>query len=210
MGAPLQLAAGRAFLRAPGRAFLLSAARAFLLSAGTLGLQACAPLAARPDAPPAAFAPPVRAFAVNGRLAARHGAEGVSANFRWRHDGEQDMLELVSPLGQTIARMSGGAGHVELERSDGRREVAESWDALTQRGLGWTLPVGGLASWIQGSPRPGSKSTTENETDTAVLRQDGWTIVYNAAIDTEGGRRPSRLTLTYPDIEVRLAVDDWQ
>ena len=194
MRAPLQVAAGRAIL----------------LAAGALGMQACAPLGSKPEAPPVAFAPPAQVFAVNGRLAARHGTEGVSANFRWRHEGAQDMLELVSPLGQTIARMSGSAGHVELERSDGRREVAESWDALTQHGLGWTLPVGGLASWIQGSPRPGSQSTTENQTDTAVLRQDGWTIVYNAVIETDAGRRPSRLTLTYPDIEVRLAVDEWR
>jgi outer membrane lipoprotein LolB len=187
-----------------------AAGRFLLLPAFALCVQACAPIASKPDSEPASFAAPRQVFSINGRLAVRHGGEGVSANFRWQHDGEQDTMELVSPLGQTIARMSGTANRVELEGSGGRHEVAGSWEALTARGLGWTLPVSGLASWIQGAPRPGSEWRVESETDTPVLRQDGWTIVYNAVTDTPSGRRPSRLTLTYPDIEVRLVVDEWQ
>ena len=45
----------------------------------------------------------------------------------------------------------------------------------------------------------------------SVLRQDGWTIVYQAfAPDSGGVSRPARMTLSYPDVELRLAVDTWQ
>jgi len=188
----------------------LGAFRAAVLALGVACVQACAPLGSKAEDASARFAPPSDVFSIHGRLAARHGTEGVSANFRWRHDGDRDSLELVSPLGQTIARMSGSPGKVELERSNGTHEVAQNWEALTQRGLGWTLPVSGLASWIQGSPHPGSASRAETQSEPMVLRQDGWMIVYSAAIETPVGPRPSRLTLSYPEVEVRLAVDEWQ
>jgi outer membrane biogenesis lipoprotein LolB len=44
-----------------------------------------------------------------------------------------------------------------------------------------------------------------------VLRQDGWTIVYLAfGQDENGVSRPARMVLSYPDVELRLAVDAWR
>ena len=44
-----------------------------------------------------------------------------------------------------------------------------------------------------------------------VLRQDGWTIVYQAfAKDASGVPRPARMTLDYPGVELRLVIDTWQ
>ena len=44
-----------------------------------------------------------------------------------------------------------------------------------------------------------------------VLRQEGWTIVYLAfEADAAGVLRPARMTLSYPDLEVRVVVDGWQ
>ena len=44
-----------------------------------------------------------------------------------------------------------------------------------------------------------------------MLRQDGWTIVYLAyEPDQNAVLRPSRMTLSYPDVELRLVVDAWR
>jgi outer membrane biogenesis lipoprotein LolB len=73
--------------------------------------------------------------------------------------------------------------------------------------------VDGLKYWIQGAPRADSPFTAEPGDDgkVAVLRQDGWTIVYQGYVQTAAEVwRPSRMTATYPDIELRLAIDRWQ
>ncbi|HZI83504.1 MAG TPA: lipoprotein insertase outer membrane protein LolB [Casimicrobiaceae bacterium] len=183
---------------------------ALLIAAGAL-LGACAPPALQ--RPSTAALPPVReSFDASGRLSATHGTDALSANFQWRHRGDSDELVLASPLGQTIAVLTGENGSVRLQSSNGRALSAGTWTELTRQGLGWPLPVDGLKYWIQGSPRAGEPFTTEpgNEGRVAVLRQDGWTIVYQAYAQSEGVWRPSRLTATYPEVELRLAIDRWQ
>lgn len=153
------------------------------------------------------------AFNVAGRLTARHGTDGFAASFRWHHEAERDDIEFSSPLGQTVAVLSGNPQGVRLQGADGRVLTADDWAALTERGLGWRLPVDGLAFWIQGVPHAGAPYTVEpGEADRlGLLRQDGWTIVYLAyAVDQEPRARPSRMMLSYPDIELRLAIDSWQ
>lgn len=157
--------------------------------------------------------PPQAAFDVAGRLSARHGGDALAANFRWRHADGHDEVELASPLGQTIARLTGDDSQVRLETADGQRSTASDWSALTARGLGWPLPVEGLTYWIQGAARGGSPATTELGDDgrVSVLRQDGWTVVYAAYAQSGAGAwRPARVVLTYPDVELRIAVDTWR
>jgi outer membrane lipoprotein LolB len=190
----------------------VTAARA----AGTacaLALSACATFAPDRAPGPVLFAPTRAAFEASGRISVRHGTDALTANFRWRHDGTEDEIDLASPLGQTLARLTGAPGAVELRTADGRVVTATDWTALTSRSLAWALPVDGLAFWIQGAPRPGADFAAEAAADgtLALLRQDGWTIVYQPfARDASGTMRPVRLALSYPDVEVRLVVDAWQ
>jgi outer membrane lipoprotein LolB len=146
-------------------------------------------------------------------VSARHGADAFAANFHWRHAPEYDEIEFASPLGQTVASLNGDARGVRLRGGDGRELTAGDWVSLTEQGLGWQLPVDGLAFWIQGAVRPGAPFAFEAGENgrAAVLRQDGWTIVYLAyAQDADAVLRPSRMMLSYPEIELRLAVDSWQ
>lgn len=178
-----------------------------------VALSGCAPADVRQQSEAVKLPTPDGSFEIAGRLTARHGGDAFAANFRWHHAGERDDFEFTSPLGQTVAMLSGDAQGVRLQSADGRVLTAGDWGALTERGLGWRLPVDGLAFWIQGAPRSGSPYTVEpGEGDRAgVLRQDGWTIVYLAYGQGEASSaRPSRMTLSYPEIELRLAVDSWQ
>jgi outer membrane lipoprotein LolB len=173
----------------------------------------CAPVALERTsglgAPPA----PQASFDIAGRLSARHGDDALTANFRWRHASGRDELELASPLGQMVALLSGDASNVRLQTADGRVSTASDWSALTAQGLGWPLPVNGLAFWIQGAPRPGPAFSTEMGDDgrVALLRQNGWTIVYHAYTQAAAAdSRPTRMTLSYPDVELRITVDNWR
>jgi outer membrane lipoprotein LolB len=202
----------RAFRGAASQAIGRAAAAAQWLGVAAL-LGACVPTPlqrAAPDvAPPAAQA----AFDVAGRMSVRHGSAALAASFRWSHADERDELELASPLGQTVALLSGDASQVRLQAADGGVSTADGWGELTERGLGWPLPVQGLAFWIQGDARPGTPFSVEAGDDgrVAVLSQDGWTIVYQSYAQTaDGAWRPSRLTLSYPEVELRIAIDRWQ
>jgi outer membrane lipoprotein LolB len=189
-----------------GAAVAQTLAVAALVSACTPGALERANLSRAPFTPQSSFD-------IAGRLSARHGGDALAANFRWRRTAERDELELASPFGQTVALLSGDASQVRLQAADGRVSMASDWSALTAQGLGWPLPVDGLAFWIQGAPRPGSASSTETGDDgrVALLRQDGWTIVYQAYTQAAAPDwRPARMTLSYPDVELRIVVDTWQ
>jgi outer membrane lipoprotein LolB len=152
-------------------------------------------------------------FEAQGRLSARRGSDGVATNFVWEHDGERDRIDLSTPLGQTVAQLSGDPAQVEVELADHRRFAAADWDSLTTQALGLPIPVAGLAAWMRGLPHSGATSSIERDSAArpSVIRQDGWEIVYGYPDDAT--RRPSRLILRYPahePVEVRIAIDRWQ
>jgi outer membrane lipoprotein LolB len=169
-----------------------------------------APPIVSPGGEPSALASP---FVVEGRLSARRGADGGAAHFTWQHDGLSDRIDLATPLGQTLARLTGTADGVRAEWPDGRTLEARDWDVMTARVLGVPVPVQGLAAWLRGQSRGTTPSTVERDARgrTAVLAQDGWEIVYAYADDA--ALHPSRLTLRFAQgepTEVRLVVDRWE
>lgn len=189
--------------RALAGALLVGAAALLGACAGVpSGAPASSPFAERVDAP----------FAAEGRLSARRTSDAIAVQFRWEHQPPRDELVITSPLGQTIAELSGdsAARSVEVRTADGRRDTAADWATLTGRVLGFPLPVAALASWIRAAPRPGTDSTVEMDPDgrPQLLRQDGWEIVYDYADDTS--RLPRRLRIGYPDLEIRVVIDQWR
>jgi outer membrane lipoprotein LolB len=176
-------------------------------------LAGCADLPRKSESVVADAAAIAAPFDAEGRLSARRGGDGVSGQFVWTHDGARDRIVLSTPLGQTIARLSGDAAGVRVEASDGRVETASAWDALTARTLGFPLPVAGLAAWLRGLPRPDSPNTMERDGAgrPLLLVQDGWQIAYAYADDAAA--RAARLTLRFPGsepVELRIVVDRWQ
>ena len=149
-------------------------------------------------------------FVVTGRLSAHHRDDALSASFDWRHRSDGDAIALLSPLGQTLAKLARDGGRVSITLADGRQASAGTFDALTAQAFGVPLPVSGLTSWIRGHPHRGSTFAIERDAAgrADVLRQDGWEIVYSYADD--GSRLPRRLRLAYPDVDMRIIIDQWQ
>jgi outer membrane lipoprotein LolB len=151
-------------------------------------------------------------FAIDGRMSARRGNDGVAVSFAWTHSPPRDELVVTTPLGGALAELSGDASlhRVEVRAADGRADAAADWATLTERIVGFPLPVEALAFWAQGGPRPEAAHSAETDTGgrASVLRQDGCEIVYGYADDAD--RRPSRLRLTCHDVEVRIVIDRWR
>ena len=116
---------------------------------------------------------------------------------------------MTTPLGGAVAEMSGDAStrRVEVRTADGRTDTASDWSSLTERVVGFPLPVDGLAFWAQG--RRARMRRRRAEVDAAgrlrVLRQDGCEIVYAYAEDASP--LPSQLRLTCHDLELRIVID---
>ncbi len=148
-------------------------------------------------------------FELSGRIAVRYRDDAGSGNITWRHGARTDEMLLTTPFGQGIARLARVGDEITLTAQDGREFKAADAESITERVLGFRLPLRGLAAWVRGRPAP-EPAPTQRRNDGAgrlvELEQSGWRIEY---LEYEG-KLPSRLTLTFPGLELRLAVSEWK
>ena len=133
-------------------------------------------------------------FELSGRLAARQGAEAFTGNIAWRHGEATDELLITNPLGQGVARIVRGRDGVVLTTAEPKEYRGADAESISEQALGYRLPLQGLAEAVQG------KSAAE-------LERRGWTVDIQAR-DAE--QRPTRLRLTYPGVDLRLAISEWK
>ncbi|WP_233620875.1 MULTISPECIES: lipoprotein insertase outer membrane protein LolB [Chromobacterium] len=144
-------------------------------------------------------------FAVSGRLSVNLDGKGHVANFDWRHQPERDQLAINSPLGNTVAEVVRDAGGVTL-LADGKAWQAPDVESLTEKTLGWPLPLSGLAWWIRGMPVPGEASEIRPDGE---LLQQGWRIRFVREAES-GERYPKRVDLARDGLTVRVVTRDWR
>lgn len=171
-----------------------------------LALSGCAGLF--PSPPPVSTTGPTQAlpshWAVAGRLAVKASGKGSYANFDWKRQNGVDTFDITTPLGQTVARLARDASGVHLT-TRGETHRAGSAEQLTQTLLGWPLPLDNLPYWLAGMPAPGVAS----EAGVDGFAQQGWRIELADFQDTPYGRRPGRVQLSRPDLELRFAMHQW-
>jgi outer membrane lipoprotein LolB len=146
---------------------------------------------------------------VNGRFAVRYGAEGGSGRILWQHTPTGDDLNILSPVGQGIARIVRENGLYTLTTNTNVKETAADPDALTERVLGWRLPLAGLPYWLRGREQPNVPAQRKVAADArlAQLEQAGWTIEYQSYHATNG--LPERLRITREKLDLRLILEEW-
>lgn len=134
--------------------------------------------------------------------------ERASGRFVIESRSGATLLELFSPLGQTLATASLQGGRAELLTSEGRRYEAASAEDLTEQVFGWRMPVGDLPRWLRG--RLANPSET-SEGRPAAGTERGWAI----RLDDWRPAGPARLNLDWPaapngrlEINLKLIVDD--
>jgi outer membrane lipoprotein LolB len=139
--------------------------------------------------------PPAGALELSlaGRIAARYGKESFTGNISWRHARDGDELLISTPTGQGVAQIVRQGEAVLLKTAEPREYRASDSESLTERVLGFPVPIEGLADWVQGKPSP-------------QLESRGWRVEYQ---EYDAQRRPTRMRLTNAGIELRFAIAKW-
>ncbi len=130
----------------------------------------------------------------------------VFGRFEWIEHGSSVDLALLDPLGQGIATVHAAPGHAELKLNDGRQFQGSSADQLTREALGYTVPVEGLRSWLQGRASTPGGVLVVNQDGGVDLQEAGWRVHYpDASIP------PRRIDLSYPGpdvaLDIRIAIE---
>jgi outer membrane lipoprotein LolB len=156
---------------------------------------------------------------LGGRLSVSYRAAGkpesLQGKFVWVQRGEQIDIELLTPLGQTIARIAIAPGRARIEQSGGDVREAASIDQLTEQTLGWTLPVNGLRYWLQGFMRDARGQLASVAPDqSGTLRGDGWKLRYVSWQADGSTAMPKRIDFTrdtaQSELALRVVIDRWQ
>lgn len=108
--------------------------------------------------------------------------EGVTGSFHWQEQGRNVRLDLISPLGQTLAVVTATPAGATLDLPNEAPRNAPEVDALLEQALGFSLPVAGMRDWLHARPaasRP-AQATRDDQGRLATLKQDGWTVNYVA------------------------------
>lgn len=139
-------------------------------------------------------------FSLAGRIGVKLENKGHYGNFDWQHDSGNDQLDILSPLGQTVARLSADQNGVRLQQGERIYEAASA-EELTQKTLGWGLPLDNLRFWIHGQPAP----HTAYQATGSGFRQQGWLI----ESEPQGSVHPQRIILQRPQLDIRFAIHRW-
>jgi len=160
-----------------------------------------------------------------GRLSilyAQNGHEqGVHGSFTWDQHRDHIVLNLLSPLGQTLAVIDIKPGIAVLTQADKSPIAAADVDLLTAQALGWPLPVSGLREWLQGFGHTAEGHAfvaQPNNATSSFETPDGWTLTYGVwqdDADNTPQNRPKRIDLRRQTeqagpVSIRIVVDKWQ
>lgn len=171
-----------------------------------LGLSGCASLT---PAPRFARAAP---FDVLGRVLVSYDGRGLTANVRWLHAQDTDEIWLMTPTGQALAHVREDAEGAVITTADQTQYRAAHVESLTQRALGWELPIARLQYWVRAVPAPGGAAEiTERDAAGKIrkLAQDGWRITYDYYPPEQNDGLPRRVELVGSAQTLRLVIDTW-
>ena len=149
-------------------------------------------------------------FEQNGRL------QSVQGRFEWRQNDHDIDIDLLSPLGQTVARISIVPGLAKIQQSGKETKVAGNITELTEQTLGWALPVSGMRDWLQGFSRSRTSDLqTASPTGTAIFDTDGWRIEYVSWQENNLSAYPKRIdllrtSLNATPLSLRIVIDHWE
>lgn len=153
----------------------------------------------------------IKQFALKGRIGVQADGKGFSGQITWQHQPDRDLLTLYSPLGGQIALIEKSDGKVTLTDAKGNTLTEDNWENLTEKTLGWALPLDGLTDWALG--RPSAQRVQLQSRDAhgrlTKLKQDDWDIDYQAYIHHQDTLLPQRLNLRRVEANVKLVVESW-
>lgn len=195
------------------RFFKAAAIAAMLLASGC---------STTPPSPPSELARSYHeAINLGGRLSVQYQQNGkpqsVQGKFSWMQNSETTHIALLSPLGQTMAKIIITPNQTSLQQAGEPPRLATDINALSTQMLGWPLPVAGLRNWLQGFAID-DKGNRQAAMPNALsnVGSDGWQVRYVSwQGEADAPAYPKRIDLerATPEagpIALRIVIDNWQ
>lgn len=157
----------------------------------------------------------MRPFSLEAKLAVQYAGKGYTARMEWQHDALEDNMRIFSPLGQQVALIHRTPHTVTLTDQSGKQHEAADVASLTERLLGWRLPLAGLSQWILGIPHQDSpfEANYLESGAPASLVQDQWQINYDdyqqTALNGSLEQLPYITRLQQQDVRLKLIIQHW-
>jgi len=157
-------------------------------------------------------AAPERQFDVLGRLSASHQGRAFASGFRWQSRDGQTEVWLLTPVGQALAHITAGSAGATLVAADQTEYSATSLRSLTERALGWSLPLDHLQFWIDGRLVPrmvAAGVARDGGGRLTAVEQDGWrvSLSYEASTVTAHAALPRRIDAEKDGQRIRVVID---
>ncbi|MDO5640204.1 MAG: lipoprotein insertase outer membrane protein LolB [Neisseria sp.] len=140
-------------------------------------------------------------FAADGRLAVRMNEKGSYANFDWTYQNQVQTINVNTPLGNTLGQLCEDSQGVLAVDGKGQVYQAGSAEELSERLLGFAMPVQYLSVWANGQ---WVKDAAYQLLPDGRLQQFEWTI--SRTLKADG--TPRILLLESPKLTLRLVFDD--
>lgn len=158
---------------------------------------------------------------LSGRLLVNYERDGkpdtLSVKFAWAQTAREVGVSLLSPTGQTVAKISVTPEAATLTQAGQAPRMARDIDTLAAQTLGFALPVSGLRDWLQGyASAADGKRFAASPANNTVTTSDGWKLTFVSWQDGPGagpGPSPRRIdaqrdaTATTGQLALRIVVD---
>lgn len=139
--------------------------------------------------------------------------QSLPGGFEWEQDAQGIRINLLSPVGQTMARITQTVQGATLEQDGKAPRTASDLDQLLQDTLGWSLPVAGLRDWLQGFVAADGKPLVAVKAEDQTVNTQGWKLRY-----VSWHEQPSfpkridlqRYTEQAGDVSIRIVVNEWK
>ncbi|MFZ6745276.1 lipoprotein insertase outer membrane protein LolB [Undibacterium sp. JH2W] len=154
---------------------------------------------------------------ISGKISIQYQQAGkpqsLPGSFEWEQDAQGIRINLLSQLGQVMARINQNELGATLELNDKSTRSASDLDQLLQDTLGWSLPVAGLRDWLQGFVAIDGKQAIAVKAEEQTLNIQGWKLRY-----VSWHEQPSfpkridlqRYTEQAGDVSIRIVVNEWK
>lgn len=159
------------------------------------------------------------AIDLSGRLLVNFEKDGkpdtISVKFTWTQTPGAVDAGLLSPTGQTVAKINVTPQAATLTQGGKAPRVARDIDTLTAEALGWPLPVSGMRDWLQGyATAADGKRFAASPANNTVTTADGWTLTFVSWQDDKAALPvPKRIDARRPasaasgELALRIVLD---
>jgi len=154
----------------------------------------------------------IQAFSLKGRLGVMTKPKGFSGRVTWQHTPEHDDIDVFSPLGGKVANILRTPAQVLLTNSKNEQISAPNAEALTEKTLGFRLPLSGLSHWTLGKPSDTglvNYVTWDEYGRINAMQQNGWDIKYQDYQMQEGYFLPRKITLRTDTLIIKVIAEKW-